>query len=349
MISPSFSSILVSITDVCHVGCAHCGLIGSSRDREIETAELADWTQQACEYGIPLVIFTGGEPFERFEVLREGIRAAACHNTASAVFTSSIWATSIDTAIKTLKELPSLRHLYLSTDIYHQRRVPQSRVHSVIAAADALGIPEITLCITYATEKDRRATREDYALYGERVRFYESRVIPTPFIESSVQDQDPMLVTSPESLDRACWLNTPFIDANGDLFACHAGAVGAHGDTQSLPYWLGNLRRASFAVIMESARHSVEYQYLRTHGPRGVVQLLEQFPALSRAAGRDVFTGPCDACYSILSMVEGQRALAEYAQRPETIHHINARLAYVFGEPPLDPEPGNGRRNACCR
>jgi MoaA/NifB/PqqE/SkfB family radical SAM enzyme len=332
---------LVNITDVCHVGCVHCGLIGSSRDREIDIADLADWTQQVCEYGIPLIIFTGGEPFERFDLLREGVLTAARHDTPCAVFTSSVWATSIDTAIKTLEGLHGLRHLYLSTDIYHQRRVPQSRVHNVIAAATALGILEITLCITYASEKDRRATREDYARYGESVNFYESRVIPTPYIGSSVQDQDPMRVTSTEHLDRVCWLNTPFVDSNGDLFACHAGAVGAHGDPEHLPYWLGSLKQSSFAAIMETARHRVDYQYLRTHGPQGVFRLLEEFPALVPTVGRAMFTGPCDACYSILSTAEGQRLLTTYAQRPETVHHINARLAFVFGEPPFDPGPAS--------
>jgi hypothetical protein len=339
--SPSFTSILVNITDACHVGCTHCGLIGSSRAREIDALELADWVQQACSHGIPLIIFTGGEPFESFEVLRQGVLAAARHDTPSAVFTSSAWATSANTAIETLRELPGLRHLYLSTDVYHQRRVPLARVHNVIAAADTLGIPEITLCITYASEKDRRATRKNYVSYGERVSFFESRVIPTPFIESSVKDQDPMQVVSADDLDRACWLNTPFIDPNGDLFTCHAGAVGAFGDMAKLPYWLGNLRQASLAAIMKVARHRIEYQYLRTHGPKGVAQLLGQYPDLARAVGRDTFTGPCDACYSVLSTAAGQRVLTEHAHRPEIIHHINARLAFMFGEPPLELGPEN--------
>jgi MoaA/NifB/PqqE/SkfB family radical SAM enzyme len=334
--NPSFTSILVSVTEGCHVGCAHCGFIGSNRDRETDPHELVDWVKQACAYGIPAIIFTGGEPFERFEVLRQGVLAANRHATPSCVFTSSFWATSVETAVATLSELSGLSHLYLSTDTFHQRRVPYEYVHNVIAAADRVKIREITLCITYASEQDRQAVRQNYESYGQRLRFYESRVIPTPFIGKALRGQDAMLDPQEKNFGSTCWLKTPIINPNGDLFSCHAGKVGAHGNMEGLPYWLGNLRRDSFLSIMETARRKVEYQYLRTHGPKGVARLFQEYPELASAVGRDGFSGPCDMCFAALSTPEGRKCLKAYSHRPEVLQQINLRLALQYREPPLD-------------
>ncbi|MEX2401234.1 MAG: radical SAM protein [Rhodothermales bacterium] len=336
--NPSFTSILVSVTEGCHVGCAHCGFIGSKRDRETNAGELVAWVQQACRYGIPAVIFTGGEPFERFDVLKQGTHAAADLGVPSWVFTSSYWATSVPTGVETLRQLRGVEHLYLSTDSFHQKRIPYEYIHNVIAAADILSIPDITLCITYSSEKERAEVRANYERYGDRVRFYESRVIPTRFIRRAIKDQDPMVRPVPENYESTCWLETPIINPDGYVFACHAGKVGAHGDMSDLPYYLGNLRQQSFAAIMEQARLNVPYQYLRTHGPRGVAQLLVEYPELTAVMDRDGFTGPCDLCFSVLSTPEGRRCLTDFAHRPDVLLRINVRLALHFKEPPLEPD-----------
>ena len=101
-------SILVSVTEACHVGCRHCGFIGSTRDREAGAGLLANWVAQACEYGIPLVIFTGGEPFERFEVLERLVATCRAAGTPAASFTSSYWATDPKTTVAYLERLDGL-------------------------------------------------------------------------------------------------------------------------------------------------------------------------------------------------------------------------------------------------
>lgn len=336
MTRPRFTSILVSVTEGCHVGCAHCGFIGSTRERETEAGDLREWVSQACAYGVPVIIFTGGEPFERYEVLREGVRAAAAHGVPSSLFTSSAWATSPAAALTALGDLPGLQHLYLSTDAYHQARVPYDNVYHVIAAADALEIPYVTLCITYANDEDRLDVRAHYERYGARVRFHESRVIPTPFIQRALRKSDPATVVSEAHYEPSCWIDTPLINPNGDLCACHVGKIGSHGNMEDLPYWLGNLRRDSFADIMARAARNTAYQYLRAHGPQGIARLYQEYPHLSESVGRSGFTGPCDLCFSTLFTPEGRRCLREYAARPDVVMRTNARLALTFGEMPME-------------
>lgn len=330
-----FKSILVSVTEGCHVGCAHCGFRGSARDRVTDVDALVDWVTQACEYGIPIVIFTGGEPFERFDALKEGVAAARQAGASSAVFTSSFWATTPEVARTALEQLTGLDHLYLSTDVYHQRRVPYEYVYNVIDAADALHIPTVTLCLTYATEKDREAVRSHYRQYGDRVDYSESRVIPTPFIPRAVANQDPLLAPTAENFDMRCWLETPIVNPNGDVVSCHSGKAGAHGDLTDTPYWLGNLHAMTFAEIMARAHRNIEYQYLRTHGPKGIAQLYDAYPELHGSVQRNGFSGPCDMCFWTLSSPEGKRLLSTHVRRSDVLTQINMRLALVFGEPPI--------------
>jgi len=333
-----FQSILVSVTEGCHVGCHHCGFMGSRRDRETSKEEIAEWVGQICDYGIPTVIFTGGEPFESFDVLREGVCVAHEWKFPSAIFTSSYWASDDDVTIATLSQLLGVQHLYLSSDIFHQRRIPYENVYRVILAADKLGIERISICITYASDADLREVRSHYEQFGDRINFSEDRVIPTPYLRKSVVDSIDV-PDVPEAYGRNCWIDTPIVNPNGDVFSCHAGKAGAHGNLKDLPYWIGNLRENNFREVMKAARNRLDYQYLRTHGPAGIANLYKAYPYLREELGRGTFTGPCDMCFSMLTKPQAIAALRSYVRRPEIVRDINMALVFRMGEPPIDDVP----------
>ncbi|HXT69379.1 MAG TPA: radical SAM protein [Vicinamibacterales bacterium] len=333
---PRFRSILVSVTEVCHVGCAHCGFIGAVRERESDPDELADWVDQTCAYGVGLIIFTGGESFERLECLVRGVAMAESHGTPAAVFTSSFWGTSLDAARSTLRQLPGLKHLYLSSDPYHQRNVPYQYVYNVIDAAIELGIPKITITITYSNDEEHAEVRSRYAQYGDRLRYGGGRVIPNPYFSKKVLlRQGPLRAPKASEYRCDCEIGTPIVNPNGDLFSCHTGKAAAHRDLRHLPYYLGNLREHSFADLMATAGARPDYQFLRTHGAHGVAALFEHEPGLIDAVGRDGFTTECDMCFSTLSTPAGRAALARHVARPEVRDAIDMRLALIGGEDPL--------------
>ena len=208
-----------------------------------------------------------------------------------------------------------------------------------------LGIPHITICLTYANEKDRRQVRAAYERYGGRLRFHEDRVIPTPFLSKVLRDQDPERGFSPDEYEATCWIDTPIINPDGFVWACHVGKVGAHGDFRDLPYWLGDLKTDSFSSIMGRAAANARYQFLRALGPTGVAELFEAYPSLKAAVRRDGFTARCDMCYSTLATPSGQEALADYVRRPEIIDRINIGRLVRYGEGPMpDPSPAGERR-----
>lgn len=329
-----FDSILIVVTEMCHVGCAHCGYIGSKRDRELDAPEVESWIEQMVAYGIPEIIFTGGEPFERYDILARGIKCACECGARIAVFTSGYWATSPEEARDKLQVLKGLTKIYLSTDLYHQKRIPFAHVRNAVNAAIEMGIPQISLNITYANEADRAYVISQYEDFGNRVEFYCERVIPNPKFSARVlRGQGPLHGLNPGNYVSKCWLGTPLVDPNGDLFACHIGKAAAHGDFSKSPYFLGNLREASFKHVMDWSEGRRDYQYLRTHGPTGVAEMVQNSPELVEHLSRTEYTTACDMCMCVLSSPKGAGTLEEYAARRTT--DIDIRLALLLGEEPM--------------
>ncbi|MEV7008507.1 radical SAM protein [Streptosporangium sp. NPDC051022] len=328
-----YNSILVSVTEICTVGCSHCGFTGSTRDRQPTAEEIGRWVAQACDSGIPEIIFTGGEPFQRFRMLKSGVRAAAGHpgKPRICVFTSSFWGRSPAAVDKILGQLPGLTRLYLSTDVYHQERVPTQYVMNVIEGALAREIPEISLCITIAEDHEEEQIRGLYRRYEDRVRVHVDRVIPTPFIKTAHQVGLP---PDPEHFSSSCYLETPLINPNGDLSACHIGKAGAYVRLSDLAYFLGNLHEKSFQEILDDADANYEYQFLRVYGPQGVARMVASSPAVRKLFGGTTFTNGCDLCYKMLRSLDGRARLREIAADPFQRELIDAVRAIRFGERP---------------
>jgi hypothetical protein len=209
--------------------------------------------------------------------------------------------------------------------------VPVSNVRNAIDAALELGIPYVRLEITYATEFDHILIASYYEDYGDKISMHADRVIPTAkFSPRVLQGQDPLLNYAPSNYGHTCWLGTPLINPNGDVFACHIGKAGAHRDLSSLPYYLGNLREDSVLSVMDRATRRLDYQFLRTHGPKGVAAMVTENQAIFSVLQNQNFTTACDMCMCTLKSDEGTQFLPVYAAQHED--DINARLVLALGE-----------------
>lgn len=326
-----YTHILVSVTEICTVGCRHCGFIGSIRERQPAEQEITDWVTQACDFGIQTIIFTGGEPFQRFSLLKAGVRAAAQHpaKPGIACFTSSFWGKSPATVNKFLDQLPGMTHFYLSTDVFHQERVPAQYVRNVIDGSIARGIPNISLCITIAKDEEEQQIRGLYDDYGDRLLIHVDRVISSPHTEPVAATGHP---PRPAHYATHCFLHTPLINPNGDLGACHVAKVGAHQPLDKDVYFLGNLKQKSFQQIMDEADEDYSYQYLRAYGPQGVARLVSENPKLSARFGASRYASGCDMCSKVLLTRVGRQALREHVADPFEQALIDTVRSRRFGE-----------------
>jgi MoaA/NifB/PqqE/SkfB family radical SAM enzyme len=325
-------NILINVTEVCHVGCRHCGYIGSRRDREMTADEIDSWVRQVCAFGVNKVIFTGGEAFERFEMLSRGVKSAHESGVASAVFTSAFWAKTPERAREVLREVASLRQLYISTDKYHQERVPIAHVYHAIDAALELGIPKITMTITYANRRDLDEVSSWYARYGSKVEISSQLLIPNKGMRRDETQYVPQFDLAPENYGSRCFLATPLINPNGDVYACHIGKVSSHRGIGKSPYALGNLREASFEEIMGDARRRSDYRYLVAHGPRGVAESMQASPEAAKSLPRCKFTSGCDMCMSVMLTPPAAEAFRKHAEQAKESTEI--RLALMAATEP---------------
>jgi MoaA/NifB/PqqE/SkfB family radical SAM enzyme len=326
-----YTKILVSVTEICTVGCRHCGFIGSIRERQPADEQIAAWVTQAADFGIPNIIFTGGEPFQRFSLLKAGVHAAAEHPAKPGIgcFTSSFWGKNRATVDKFLDQLPGLTHFYLSTDVFHQEKVPAQYVRNVIDGALDRGIPHISLCITIAEDHEEQQIRSLYEDYGDRLLIAVERVISSPHIDPVAQTSHP---AEPEHYASHCFLHTPIINPNGDLAACHAAKVGAHHPNEKDVYFLGNLKEKSFVDIMAEADDNHSYQFLRAFGPQGLARMITETPELQTRWSGTTFSNGCDMCARVLLTKKGRQALADYADDDFQVMLTDAVRARRFGE-----------------
>ncbi|WP_377268737.1 radical SAM protein [Peterkaempfera sp. SMS 1(5)a] len=326
-----YTNILVSVTEICTVGCRHCGFIGSTRERQPADEEIANWVTQACDFGIPAIIFTGGEPFQRFSLLKAGVRAAAQHPDKPKIgcFTSSFWGKDPETVDKFMSQLEGLTHFYLSTDVFHQERVPAQYVRNVIDGALAHGVRDISLCITIAKDEEEQQIRSMYDDYGDRLLIHVDRVISSPHIDPVAATGHPPL---PEHYAKHCYLHTPIINPNGDLAACHVAKVGAHRPLDKDVYFLGNLKERSFPEIMAEADGDYSYQYLRAFGPQGVARLVNENDELRDRFGAKTYSSGCDMCSKVLLTRKGRQALRDHVADPFQQSLIDTVRESRFGE-----------------
>lgn len=279
-----------------------------------------------------MIIFTGGEPFQRFKLMKAGVQAANAHPSRPelATFTSSFWGKSPEVVDKILAQLPGMAHMYLSTDVFHQEQVPPQYVMNVIDGAIRREIPNITLCVTIAADSEEQQFRELYSRYGERLRFHIDRVITSDFTKTDCPQTQ--LAPVPENYSNECYLRTPIINPNGDLSACHIAKVGAHGALNDEVYYLGNLHGETFGEIMKRADEDYEYQFLRVFGPQGVARLVQQSDRLRDFFGDRTFTRGCDLCCKVLMTKRGKQALREWVTEPFNRALIDGVRAARFGE-----------------
>ena len=138
----SFAGLM--LTQWCNASCASCYLAcGPVRADEMTVAEaLRLWRQlvDASPHGCRIHL-TGGEPFGRWELLREVVRRAAEESLppADLVETNAFWAVDDRIIQERLAELDAagVGMLAISTDPYHQQFVPIERVRRLADGAKA--------------------------------------------------------------------------------------------------------------------------------------------------------------------------------------------------------------------
>lgn len=112
----------IQLTDRCTHACAHCFLTCSPAGRAVMSVSGARrWIHQFAAVSRGRMVFTGGEPFLYFAMMRNLVHEAAAAGFSPAVWTNGYWATGPDEFRLSLRYLADvgLSELIVSDDAFH--------------------------------------------------------------------------------------------------------------------------------------------------------------------------------------------------------------------------------------
>ena len=270
-------------------------------------ADLGSRILEACSRleDVPVVSFSGGEPFVEPDLLRALVEKASRLGVDCEVVSSAAWAVDEERARSALAELSALglKTFCLSYDQFHEPFVPAARVCAAITAAleQDLGVVINFAAAPGSSETAERWLRSRLRLPETvwarcRVNSFRAARVGRGLAELPFPD-----AYSEESLGGCSNCGEAVaISPRGLLYACCGGALGVEAE-DSL-FVLDDLAGQSVPEIAAALRHvsgDTLVQLLAQAGPHGLLQILGQERRQTR--GRHGFSGFCDVCIQLAS------------------------------------------------
>jgi len=159
--------LIIMMNKKCGYGCEHC-LFDCSPDSNIKPDEerLSEVLNNISN-DVKKIHFSGGEPFENFELLKECVKISRRKNKKISCRTSCFWADDYETTLSFLKELKQegLVHLIIDLDGISLRPDKVQNYKNVIDVAG-----EIRIKITFnITKTEGKMLGDEINLLGYRV------------------------------------------------------------------------------------------------------------------------------------------------------------------------------------
>jgi organic radical activating enzyme len=334
--TPYLRNIGLVVTYQCQVTCPHCILqAGPQRKEKVNLAEALQWIDQVAAYqngSVWIIALTGGEPFYNLPVLQELVARATQRNLMVTAVTNAFWASTPEKAEQTLKSLPGLRLLQISTDIYHLEAIPFERVVNAFTAARTCGIPfSIGICTQNENEagylelKKKLADLVDPALIYTAITLPVGRAADTLNREAYFSSQEPPV--------SACSAGgSPIIMPDGRVLACVGPIINLPGNH---PLMLGNLREETLETILNHAQVNPILHAIRVWGPAKLIRMAED-AGLGRYLPKIYYgNSVCNACYEMLCSPELIEFFEELAKDTNFQRQVAYGRVYYLKEPEM--------------
>ena len=294
---PLFSTLGVVVTYNCPIECSHCMYECSSlRKEELDLTLFENILEDIVKnQQFKIISLTGGEPFGNLEYLSKILEKIKRAGLLSGIITNGYWAESLKEAVETLKELPEIDFLSISTDTFHQEFVPIRNIFHAIEACKRLKIEcSVTIC---TEKKDRKFIR----LYKQLKRKISSDNINTSilFNVGRAFDNKPKIEPDITGNSSRCYMcKFPVLFPDGTIKGC----IGPIGILDNHPLVYGNVNDESFNSIIKRQYDNPYLFILLESGPNALKEKLE-FSGLI-TGNRMSSINNCQLCYEIMKGVE---------------------------------------------
>ncbi len=321
------------MTYKCQIACPHCVVkAGPRRTEEIHIKDALNWITQISNYRngyIKFLSLTGGEPFYNLNNLKLISKFAENLGLLVSAVTNAFWATSIAQAKNILKSLSALKMICLSTDIYHQKKIPLKYIENAVKAAKELNIPPI---ISICTEN--KDNEEYKSLVNKLICFIEPKDIQTVITFNAgralKKNKTTYLYSKTPSQSACKGIDSPIIVPNGNVIACIGPVIALKN---SHPLLLGNLKVQSVNEIFDKLEYNPIIHALRVWGPKKMISMLKD-AGLNQYLPKNFIKGSiCDTCYKIMSNVQLKEFFSSIIKNQEFMQKVSYARVYFLKEP----------------
>jgi len=261
------AGLLVTLTRRCPLSCAHCSTGSTMAAEQLDADRLRRFIASISSDTAPqVVLYTGGEPLLRPELLAELASSARTAGSATAVLTGGFFVRDGGVPDRIWQALLACDHVSFSLDAYHEREVPRAGVFDCLQALLDAG-RQVSLHIVGQGPEDgylQDVTSAVLARFGSTVPMLVSEVRPVGRAESWLNSQPATVLDArPRPCSLAAW---PVIAFDGTVLACCNQRV---VDTRPVPghLLLGHLDTDDWPAIRRQLTQSPMLRLLRTSGP----------------------------------------------------------------------------------
>jgi MoaA/NifB/PqqE/SkfB family radical SAM enzyme len=299
---PFLRNIGFILTYRCQVACPHCIIeAGPHRKEEMLLNDAFNWIQQVASYRnsyIKVLSLTGGEPFYNIDALKRISEFGAKSGLLISVVTNAFWAFTEAEAMRTLKEIPAIKMLAISTDVHHQESIPFERVKNAVSAAKECNIPyNIAVCteseedIAYKKILNKLEEITEKDTINTAVTFPAGRALnKVSMLKYQTTEEPPISACSAGS--------SPIVFPDGRVIACIGPVIELKS---SHPLILGNLHENSLQEILDSAETNSILHAIRIWGPKKLISLIKDAGLDAYLPERYIKDSVCNACYKLMS------------------------------------------------
>ena len=330
---PFLKNIGVMLTYKCTTACPHCIVrAGPNRTEEVVAEDTLAWIEEAASYRtgyIKGLALTGGEPFFNLDLLRNVSNSGYQHGMVVSVVSNAFWAGSKRKAVRVLSSLPGLSLVSLSTDSYHQQKIPIEFVINGISAAKECGLPySIAVTTDHFTRLEFQKTLNRLKKIVDEAKIRISITFPVGRAEHLLHKMD--YETEIQPSPAACTMgSSPVIFPDGNIFACIGPILTLKNKH---PLFLGNIYEEPLKVILDRAESNIILHAIRLWGPGKLVEILQKKGVGKLLPDSYIADCICDACYKLMSNERIIHCLNELHQDIDFVEKVAYGRAYYLQE-----------------
>jgi len=268
------------------------------------------WVREAADAGVRNVLFTGGEPMLREQVVLRLMNECHRRGVSSRLATNGFWGKNPGDARKRLKalRLAGLVALNVSYDRYHAEfQGPEPALNIARAAAELDFTINITVTRLADDSELGKVVEPFRELPNVRLRFYD--VQPVGFAKDLPRSS---LRSEVDGFCSAC--SIPAITDDGRMTACNGPAYFSNAAS---PLSIGTLAESSMEDLVKLHRCDPILETIRTSGPAGLREELKSIKGFEDFPWKDQYYGMCELCLQITSNPQAVEALRKRLSAPE--------------------------------